>query len=120
MTTLFFDQPFQSILLNKYCLFRIFFLKNYHMKSMQILSISKKKYEIKTIQIIYLHIFYSCEIINSKYKNFYLRKCSFVKMIFGFLLTTKKEHRLSPLQINLETVTDYTIFRPTLSKHSFK
>ena len=29
--------------------------------------------------------------LNPKYNNFYLRKCSFVKMIFRFSLTVKKK-----------------------------
>ena len=84
------------------------------MKSMQIF-LFLKKYEIKTIQITYLHIFYYCEIINSKYNNFYLRKCSFMKMTSGFLLNTNKDHHLSSLQINFKTVNHYTILPPTLS-----
>ena len=46
---------------------------------------------------------------NSKYNNIYFEKCSFVKMMSRFSLTTKKEHRLSPLRINLRTMNDYTI-----------
>ena len=84
--------------------------------------ISKKGHEIKTIPMqnkIPTH-FYSCEIINSKYDNFNLRKCLFIKTIFDFSLTTKKEYVLSPLQVDLKIVNSYTILQQTLSKHSFK
>ena len=51
-------------------------------------------------------------ILNSKYNNFYLRKCLFVKKIFGFSLTVKKEIRLSPLRDDLGIMNGYTILQP--------
>ena len=53
--------------------------------------------------------FYSCEIINFKYNKFYLREHSFVKMTFGFSLTTKKEHWLPPLLVDFGIVNYYTL-----------
>ena len=105
MTTNFFDQPLQNIPLNKYCLFKI--LKS----RKQVNSSTSKRHEIKTIRMQnkISTDFYSCEIANFKYNNIYLRKCSFVKMIYGISLVVKKEHKLPFLRVDLEIVNDYII-----------
>ena len=51
---------------------------------------------------------------------FIKKKCSFVKMISGLLLTVKQELRQSPLRINLEIMNGYTILRLILSKYLLK
>ena len=72
---------------------------------------NKTKLKQVKSQMTYLYIFILVKllILNPKYNNFYLRKCLFVKRIFEFSLTVKKELRISPLRNDLEIVNGYTI-----------